>query len=150
MGILKKNYPRQRKMNENGSSSVEFALIAGVFFMFLFGIIEYGWVMTQQLLLSHAVGEGARAAITIPVETSDAKCEVAVRKAAKKAFSVVGTIEDGDISVEIREPQLFMGQTLPRRVFVEVASWTYTPLVGYLPASAVPRSLSATALFLFP
>jgi hypothetical protein len=47
--------------------------------------------------------------------------------------------------VDIRE-----NAPLPRRILVEVPSWTYTPIVGYLPSAAVPESLSASVIFVFP
>ena len=136
--------------NEKGSSAVEFALVLPVFFAIFFGIIEYGWVMTQQIVLSHAVAAGARAAVKMPDGTSDEDLETEAKNAAKAAFSLVGTLGDGDIAVEIRPAEEFMYQPVPRRIFVEVASWTYTPLVGYLPDAAVPDTLKAKAILAFP
>ena len=137
-------------MDEQGSSAVEFALVAGVFFMFFLGIIEYGWIMTQQIVLSHAVSEGARAGVCIPDQASDQERMAAARTTAINVFSLVGIIEDEDIAVEIREPGVYMGQPLPRRIFVNVSSWAYEPLVGYLPASAMPAGLKASTMSAFP
>jgi len=136
--------------NEKGSSAVEFALVLPVFFAIFFGIIEYGWVMTQQIVLSHAVSEGARAAIKMPDGTSDAELATVARDAAKDAFSLVGTLADDDIVVDIRSEETLYGAPIPRRISVDVASWTYTPIVGYLPDAAVPDTLKANAIFAFP
>ena len=136
--------------NEKGSSVVEFALVLPVFLAIFFGIIEYGWAMTQKIVLSHAVAAGARAAVRMPDGTSDEDLETEAKKAAKAAFSLVGTLGDGDIAVEIKPEGSLYGQPVPKRISVEVASWTYTPLVGYLPDAAVPDTLGAKAVFAFP
>jgi hypothetical protein len=136
--------------NEKGVSAVEFALVLPVFLVLFFGMIEYGWVMTHQILLCHAVSEGARAAVKMPEGASDEELAAEAREAAKEAFSLVGTLEDENIYVEIRQAENYLEQPLPRRIFVEVASWAYTPLVGYLPDAAVPDTLSANVISGFP
>src|SRR5688500_1304896 len=45
-----------------GASTVEFAFVAPVLFMFVFGMIWWGRVMMVQELLANAAREGARAA----------------------------------------------------------------------------------------
>lgn len=47
---------------ENGSSSVEFALILPVLILLLFGIIQFGFVFNNYLAITHAAREGARLA----------------------------------------------------------------------------------------
>ena len=136
--------------NKKGSSAVEFALVLPVFLLIFFGIIEYGWVMTQEIVLSHAVAAGARAAIKMPDGTSDEDLATAAKNAAKAAFRLVGTLADSDIGVDIKPEGSLYGQPVPKRISVEVVSWTYTPLVGYLPAAAVPDTLSAKAILAFP
>lgn len=134
-------------LNQKGASAVEFALVLPVFLVFFLGIIEYGWLMTQQVLLTHAVSEGARAAIKMPDDTSDEELAAEAREAAKEAFNLVGTLVDGDIDVEIRAA---VSSYYSRRIFVEVASWTYTPIVGYLPDAALPDTLGANTICAFP
>ncbi len=135
--------------NEKGSSAVEFALVLPLFLAVFFGIIEYGWVMTQKIVLSHAVAAGARAAIKMPDGTSDDELATAAKNAAKAAFSLVGTLADSDIGVDIKPEGSLYGQPVPKRISVE-ASRTYTPLVGYLPDAAVPDTLGAKAILAFP
>ena len=43
-----------------GQTLVEFALIAPVIFILLFGIIDFGMALDRRLTLQHAVREGAR------------------------------------------------------------------------------------------
>src|SRR6266446_4936662 len=46
--------------NRRGVAAVEFALVAPVFFVLVFGMIEYGRVVMVQQVLTNAVREGAR------------------------------------------------------------------------------------------
>jgi Flp pilus assembly protein TadG len=54
----KRNYPRQQ-----GTSLVEFAFVAPVFFLLLFGIIEFGVILFDKATITNASREGARAGI---------------------------------------------------------------------------------------
>ena len=68
---------RLRK-NESGQTLVEFALIASLLFLILFGIIEFGRIFHAYLVVTSAAREGARkAAIT----GTAADIETAVRNA---------------------------------------------------------------------
>ena len=145
MKAKRKAFPNCRLRDEKGISAVEFAMVLPIFLIIFLGIIEYGWVMTHQIVLAHAVSEGARAAIKMPDGTSDDDLAAAARTAAKRAFTLVGALVDDDIHVEI----LTASSVLPRRVRVAVPSWSYTPLIGYLPDAAVPDALSADVIFAF-
>jgi Flp pilus assembly protein TadG len=46
-----------------GAAAVEFAVVATVFFMFLFGIIEFGQLIMVKNLMDNAAREGARLAV---------------------------------------------------------------------------------------
>ena len=47
-----------------GASAVEFALVAPLFFLLLFSIVDFGAMMWANLTMQHAVREGARYAVT--------------------------------------------------------------------------------------
>jgi Flp pilus assembly protein TadG len=49
--------------DENGTSVVEFAIIAPLLFVILFGIIEFGILLYDKAMLTNASREGARAGI---------------------------------------------------------------------------------------
>ncbi|MDH3470579.1 MAG: pilus assembly protein [Acidimicrobiia bacterium] len=49
---------------ERGASLVEFALVAPLLFIVLFGIIEVSWAFNQQLEVRHGARESARLAAT--------------------------------------------------------------------------------------
>jgi len=48
-----------------GVAAIEFALVAMLFCILLFGMIDYGWYFFVDLVSTNAVREGARAATTI-------------------------------------------------------------------------------------
>lgn len=55
-------------IKEKGAALVEFALTAWLFFIVLFGIIEFSYLWWVNLTMQHAMREGARyAAVTGPL-----------------------------------------------------------------------------------
>jgi Flp pilus assembly protein TadG len=54
---------RPCRRNRQGAAAVEFALVAPVFFLMVFGIFEFGRAIMVQQVLSNAAREGARVAI---------------------------------------------------------------------------------------
>jgi len=63
---------RKGLRSESGASAVEFALLLPVLMMILFGIIEFGFALYQQAILTNASREGARLGIvqSIPAITT--------------------------------------------------------------------------------
>jgi Flp pilus assembly protein TadG len=51
-----------RRRSQEGAAAVEFALIASLLFLVLFGIIEFGRLFSELEVLNSAAREGARAA----------------------------------------------------------------------------------------
>jgi Flp pilus assembly protein TadG len=56
--------------DENGGSMVEFALIAPLLFVILFGIIEFGVLLYDKAMLTNASREGARAGIVYDFDST--------------------------------------------------------------------------------
>lgn len=50
----------RRGKGDGGVALIEFALVAPVLFMIVFGIIEFGWAFAQNLDVRHGAREGAR------------------------------------------------------------------------------------------
>jgi len=62
--MVRKTSFRQRTAKErHGAAAVEFALVAPLFILMVFGILEYGRMVMVQQVLTNAVREGARAAV---------------------------------------------------------------------------------------
>jgi Flp pilus assembly pilin Flp len=53
---------RRALTHEKGASAVEFALVAPLLFLLIFGIIQFGIAFGSQLAITHAAREGARLA----------------------------------------------------------------------------------------
>ncbi|MEN8114203.1 MAG: TadE/TadG family type IV pilus assembly protein [Actinomycetota bacterium] len=51
------------RRNERGASAVEFALVLPLFVLLVFGIMEAGWLFSQQVEIRNAAREGARLAV---------------------------------------------------------------------------------------
>ena len=49
-----------RRDKEKGANLVEFAILAPFLFLLLFGMIEFGWIFSQNLDVRHGAREGAR------------------------------------------------------------------------------------------
>ena len=57
--------------SSRGQTLIEFALIAPIMFIFLFGIIDFGMALNRRIVIEHAVREGSRwAAVHITSDPS--------------------------------------------------------------------------------
>jgi len=73
--------------NQRSQSMVEFALVAPLLLLLLFGIVDFGRVIYTYVTLSQAVNEGARVAIRdSPLLPSNVDVETAVRAHAVDVF----------------------------------------------------------------
>jgi Flp pilus assembly protein TadG len=55
-----------RRYSESGAAAVEFALVAPLLLLLVFGIISYGYMLSFRQALSQGAAEGARAAAVSP------------------------------------------------------------------------------------
>ncbi|NOZ40505.1 MAG: pilus assembly protein [Planctomycetes bacterium] len=73
--ILRNRWKRSRlarRIGRRGAATVEFAIVAPVFILFVLGIVEYGRAMMVQQLLTNATREGARRAVVQGVTATEA------------------------------------------------------------------------------
>lgn len=104
----------ERFREERGVAAVEFALVAGLLFMVVFGIIVFGVVFSQYQTFQSAAREGARVRA---VGGSEAESLAAIQQAAGSDFDrITGGISIGscpdpadtpDASVEVSWSQTF-------------------------------------------
>lgn len=71
---------------------VEFAIVAPLFFLFVFGMVEYGRMVMVQQILTNASREGARLAVLDDVFTQDVEQKV-------DDFLAVSSISGADVTV---------------------------------------------------
>ena len=116
----------------------------------LFGTIEYGWYLTWQFTLNHAVTTGVRAGVKArewsdPMESPKTMAREAVKNAAWLVKKEHLPVFDTKITVNITE-----NENEPRILKVVVAEYEYIPITGFLPESLVPKYLGAKAVMAFP
>ncbi len=60
--LMVENFFRSCRRNRRGTAAVEFALVAPVFFLLVFGMIEYGRMVMVQQVITNASREGRASA----------------------------------------------------------------------------------------
>ena len=63
-GALAARSDASRRRLTKGQSAVEFAMVAGLFFLLLFAVIDYGYIFFVQMNVQQAIDDGGRFAST--------------------------------------------------------------------------------------
>ena len=85
----------RHKLGSRGASLVEFALLAPLLIILLFGIIEFAWLFAQNLNVRHGAREGARlAAVDFDPLVSETCSRMDIVNGA--TVNVAGTDLDGN------------------------------------------------------
>jgi Flp pilus assembly protein TadG len=100
---------RRRKNNDSGVAIIEFAIIAPVLILLLFGIIEAGWTFSQQLEVRHGAREGARMAAVNEGSLDDIVSATCAQMNLSTSGATVSLTKDGSdvgdtVSVEVVAP----------------------------------------------
>jgi Flp pilus assembly protein TadG len=130
---------RERLQRQDGVAAVEFAVVALVFLILLYGILTYGYIYSFDQSLNHAAEEGARAAIATTSEASAittaqtvAYDRLAQYQPSLLATDIVATVADCDtgfrcITVTITYP------------------WDTRPIIPKFVGMPTPDQIIATA-----
>ncbi len=136
--------------NQHGVAAMEFALVAPVLLLIVFATIEYGWYLTQWMVLNNAVSAGARAGVKAREwESSYNTTEDPVKFARQALQHSLWTFQEfpsNHVDIEI----LPAGDTAPRRIRVLATDIPYQSITGYLGSSMLPQTLAAKAILAFP
>jgi Flp pilus assembly protein TadG len=97
-----------RTKSEQGAAAVEFALIAPLLFMLIFGIIQFGLAWSQKEVYIQAAREGARYA-AVGCESPAACSEAAIEDRVETA-AVGYAITNGKASIQV-EPNICSNDT---------------------------------------
>lgn len=108
-----------RRDREKGASAVEFAIVAPLLVLLVFGIIEAGWFFAQQVEVRHGAREGARTAAV-----SDPATSALIRQTACDRMAM----SNGTASVTLTANGSDIGDTGT----ITVVS-NYAPLTGFIP-----------------
>ena len=133
-----RHFARLRRKGEKGQSLLEFALVAPIFFVLLFAIVDFGMAFQAWITVTNAAREGARLGV---VRATAADIDARVREAA-------GPLDDGNLSVIVTNAEGDPGES----VVVEV-DYDYTlitplgDLLGLIGGGGIGDSftLSSTA-----
>src|SRR5262245_16729180 len=82
---------------ERGAAAVEFAIVASLLLMLVFGIVDFGWMLNRGTLINNASREGAREAA---VAKSATAATAAVTSALSRSGITTGTAP-GDAHVTV-------------------------------------------------
>jgi Flp pilus assembly protein TadG len=121
--------------NRCGSAAVEFAVVAPIFLLFVFGIIEYGRMVMVQQILTNSAREGARVGIL------DNSTQVDVETAVNQSLGA-GGISGAEITITPNPPSgAASGDPVSVQVSVAFDQVSWLPSPMYLGG----KSLSYTA-----
>jgi Flp pilus assembly protein TadG len=130
-----------RPRGQRGGAAVEFAIVLPLFCLVLFGIIDYGWYFYQKFTLASAVRDGVRTGVTVR-ETDNPDCWQTAVIAAKKNLAA-GSIVPTSVSWG---PSVQYNGTAPTRTLTLSGTYTFTPLVGFVPLPKAAMTYTMTML----
>ena len=114
----------------SATAAVEFALVAPVFLMFVFGLIEFGRMMMVQQSLTNAAREGCRtAALATTINSPDV--EAAVRDYLQSVLSNASNVDEVRVTVPASLAGISSGTDVTVAVEVDYKDVSWVPL-GYL------------------
>jgi len=133
---------------DRGQDLVEFALIAPVLFLILFGIIEFGVAIWRYNTVAVAAREGARAALVFGIDDRETRAT----NAARGYVEGVGLLDADEVVVGFGEDPFNIVQdgitnTLPTvAVTVTYPYRGITGLVQLIPSEGIMMSASSSML----
>jgi Flp pilus assembly protein TadG len=125
--------PRDRR---RGTTTVEFAVVAPVFFLFVLGVIEIGQAMMVQTVMTNAAQLGARAGALNGAQNSDVSTTVNNYLANAGISGATSTPTPSPPS------SAYPGQNIQVTVTLPFSNVSWLPLPSYLGDT----TLSATAI----
>jgi Flp pilus assembly protein TadG len=90
--------------DQRGATLVEFAFVLPVFILFLFAIIDFGWLFTQFLDVKQGAREGARLAIVNDCAGYENFPNECSRQLVKKICDRTNDLADADTTVRLEVP----------------------------------------------
>jgi Flp pilus assembly protein TadG len=127
---------RSYRKKRRGASAVEFAVVAPVFLLLVFGMIEYGRMVMVQQVITNASREGARKAVLDGSTASDVQSVVDI-------YLENGSVPGATITLDPADPsQAAFGDPVTVTVAVDFSQVSWLPTPMYLGG----KTLSATTV----
>lgn len=135
-----------RGERERGAAAVEFALLAPVVLLLIFGIISYAYMLSFRQSMSQAATEGARAAAGAPTNALASSAALAAVNDSLGSFGM--DCSSSHVTCSISTPSACTNNTAHTCITVQV-SYPYRdhPLIPTVGAGfAMPTTISYTAV----
>ena len=134
---MKKSFPKKTMLNrEHGQSLVETALVLPILILILCGIIDFGWLFTNQLMINNSSREAARAGIVNYEDNNAAYQTLVINKAKEMVF--FGNVPNVTVTVNADETEV--------TVLVEDTVPILTPIVGAFYSNNQAKLTSSTTM----
>jgi Flp pilus assembly protein TadG len=108
------------RTSQKGAAVVEFALLSLLLLVFVFGIIEFGFLWLQSHYVANAAREGARVAAKIKgtdetaINAREAAAGDAVREYLREFFMYGGKVDTDFLDISVTEGNLPMASPPPQ------------------------------------
>lgn len=115
---------RSYRKKRRGAAAVEFAIVAPVFFLLVFGMVEFGRMVMVQQVITNAAREGARRAVLDGATTSAVETTV-------EDYLTAGSISGAEVDVDPSPPtdaEYGDPVTVTVTVDFEDVSWLPSPM----------------------
>jgi Flp pilus assembly protein TadG len=129
---------RRRLRTDRGAAAVEFALVAPLFIMLVFGVISFGIVFAQNLALGNGAREAARSAVV-----EDRTCGQIETTATDAANSIA--MDGADVTVSIK-----IGQSASTAVDACTGGDSTKPCAGSVAGDSIYIRLDFTSHLIIP
>lgn len=138
---------RRRERGARGAAAVEFALVVPLLLMLVFGIIQYGYILSFRQALSQGAAEGARAAAVAPASLTTAQKQTAATEAVQQALGSYG-VTCGTAVMTCAVTLIPCPQATGKTCAQVALTYDYDarPLMPKVPLVPVPGSLTYTAV----
>jgi Flp pilus assembly protein TadG len=104
---------RWRDDGENGSAAIEFAMIAPVFFLFLFGIIETGVIFFGSAMLQNATDDTARQIRTGQLTGTLTSAQLVEQVCSEVTGMISNSTCKSNLQIDLRAFTSFSGSSYP-------------------------------------
>ena len=127
-----------RRRSETGAAAVEFALVAPLFILLVFGVVSFGIVFAQNLALGNGAREAARSGVV-----ENRTCGQIRTSATDAANSIA--MQGADVTVSIKR-----GQSSATAVNAFSGGDAVTPCTGSAPGDSIYVRLDFTSHLIIP
>ena len=116
--------------SRRGATTVEFAIVAPIFLLLVFGLIEFGRMMMVQQSLTNAAREGCRTAV-LATTVNSSEVEGAVRDYLQSVMSNASNTDEVRVTVPVSLAATASRTELTVEIDVDYSDVSWLPL-GYM------------------